>query len=505
MSAKGFESFKAPFEGEQSAEKEEQSAEEGFKKKQARRANTLLVNAMAGEELSAADLQSAVEVAREKSNLHLHLSAMTRTEEGEAAERAAAEENLTEMMSPHEEDSACAAAAPPTKTLDPDTRMGHFRGTVELELEHPELAAIAERELGETPAVRASALKELRARLVKLEQEGVTKTRYLWKRDSKSPIAFARKDDQFLICFLRARKFRVDDAERLVVNYTNFVHKHAEILTSLDDRDPFLDPAVIGPMGGIYLPPGTTRAGGRLFGISMKKINKSVLDNLTVEEHRNDYFKMLVRQTIRIYTMQLSDPWFQVKGVFMIQDWEDGLSLAQIYKSDLLSLRQKKDALGLLHDTIPMRFNGVVMLNQPLYISVFLNLIKPFMNEKIRKRIYLLGDDVDALHALVDPKQLPVEMHGTMDYAPIREKLKGFLPKWQLHAGNWEEIGISASHVDKHVAPGLDENSPPPYNGSKKVEQWIASRRNGGDGDAEKKGKKTQRRRNTLFSRVWTT
>ena len=65
-------------------------------------------------------------------------------------------------------DLACAACAPPV--WDTQIGCGCFRGPIELP---PELAAVAERELGETPEVRTAALAELRARLEsgRLKQE----------------------------------------------------------------------------------------------------------------------------------------------------------------------------------------------------------------------------------------------------------------------------------------------------------------------------------------------
>lgn len=489
---------------------------EDFKKQKARRASKLLVQAMAApEELSAA---GGAETEKEKKNKaskrrsQMNIDMTKLSEEEEAVQRVAAEAKLQEMMSPDEaqrkQDEACAAAAPPIMQ-DTNTAMGHFRAPVELPAE---LAVIAERELNETSdaetaamlgvPTREVALLQLRERLEKLEQTGVTKKGYLWKRDKLKSITFARKDDQFLICFLRARKFRIDDAEKLIVNYTNFVHKHAEILTSLDCRDPFLDPAFMGPKAGVYQLPGTTRAGGRMIGVNMKEMDKRIFDDLSVKEHGNDYAKLMIRQMIHIYTKQLSDPWFQVKGVFFYQDFEEGPSLQQIYNSDLLTIEQKKDVMGLLHDTIPMRFNGVVMMNEPWYVSTFISMIKPFMNQKLRDRIFLLGSDVDKLHAIVDPAELPPAMHGTLNYEPVRQKLTEYFPKWKIHACSWAELGISASHV-KTELPHVVEDALPPYNGSEKVKSWIIERRRQGDvfaaelaGDAAgaaKAGKKKQR------------
>ena len=82
---------------------------------------------------------------------------------------------------------------------------------------------MAEREMGETAEVRTAKLAELRARLETLEKEGIgTKKKH-------RKIVFPRKDDQFLICFLRSRKFRVADAEKVLINYTEWVHAHADV------------------------------------------------------------------------------------------------------------------------------------------------------------------------------------------------------------------------------------------------------------------------------------
>lgn len=83
---------------------------------------------------------------------------------------------------------------------------GHFRGPVELPAA---LAVLAEQRLGETPAVRTAGLAELRTRL---------QCRALGGADIPS-----RLDDQFLVAFLRARKFDVGRAEQLVSRYASFV------------------------------------------------------------------------------------------------------------------------------------------------------------------------------------------------------------------------------------------------------------------------------------------
>lgn len=421
-------------------------------------------------------------------------------EQENVEEQAAAEQRLLEACQIDEVDLACAARAPVTGMLDPHSVMGHFRGRVELPAE---LAAVAERELGETRPIRKKTLKELKARLLELEKEGVAgKAGWLSKAETTT-ITFPRKDDQFLIPFLRAKKFRVEDALKMVVNYTRFVHKHADKLTSLDVRDPLLDPHVCAEKAGIYLVPKTTRKGVRVIvqrfqDMERDEQGKSILDKLDKDTYKEDIARMMIRQMVNIYTMQLSDPWFQVKGVFLIYDFEDGPSFSQLLRAgDLLSPEDKADIFGLLHETIPMRFQGVMIMNQPRYISAFTGIVKPFLPRKLRERIHVIGKDFAKLHALVDleklPKQKPSPEHltstlwpGALDYAPYREAHKQWFPNWERHVCPWSELGIDAAFLEDERAlrdkgtgacPRIDENAPPPYDGSIMIKQWVSRRR----------------------------
>ena len=179
---------------------------------------------------------------------------------------------LQSALDPMDMEVARIAESQPLTAALYDRGLGNFRGPVELP---PELAAVAERDLGETVEVRTKALKDLRARLEQLEAEGV----------KGQPIQFPRKDDQFLICFLRSRKFRLKDAEKVgprcfldsrarvsltckacqvIVKFTRYMHSHASWLGSMDARDPVLDPAYLGDKIGMHVLPGTTRTGGRV-------------------------------------------------------------------------------------------------------------------------------------------------------------------------------------------------------------------------------------------------
>ena len=77
-------------------------------------------------------------------------------------------------------------------------------------------------ELGEVPERRLDNIAELREKIAEAEQ-----------RAEFRGMVFARRDDRFLLRFLRARKFQVERALQLYLNYYKYRHKHAHLLGEL--------------------------------------------------------------------------------------------------------------------------------------------------------------------------------------------------------------------------------------------------------------------------------
>ncbi len=80
----------------------------------------------------------------------------------------------------------------------------------------------AKKELFEDPEKRLNAIAELRDKIA----------RWTPKIDDKheQDLVFANKDDKFLLCFLRAKKFDTERALQLYVNYYKYRNKYAHIL-----------------------------------------------------------------------------------------------------------------------------------------------------------------------------------------------------------------------------------------------------------------------------------
>lgn len=275
----------------------------------------------------------------------------------EASDEGPEQENVLVLGEDDEIDKACVAACPPL-----DLTKGCFRCPLELPAE---LIPQAERQLGETAEVRTAAITELRGKAEALESTGIGKGK------KNKPIAFPRKDDQFLCTFLRCKKFRVDDALKVMTKYTQFVHEFADVLGSLDSEgEPMMDPKNQ-QLLGMYVIPGCTKRGGRLITFRLAEIPVELLERIDPKVHAEIMYKQSIRFMMSLFTRLVSDPWATVCGVSMCEDWGDAPPFKLMMRLDnCLSSKQKKIVFGLFSDVLPMRLSGFYVLNQPKWFSV---------------------------------------------------------------------------------------------------------------------------------------
>ncbi|CAB1340244.1 unnamed protein product, partial [Coregonus sp. 'balchen'] len=67
-----------------------------------------------------------------------------------------------------------------------------------------------------------------------------------------------------------------------------------------------------------------------------------------------------------------------------------------------------------IKDSFPARFGGIHFVNQPWYIHALYTVIRPFLKDKTRKRIFMHGNNLNSLHQLMHPEILPSELGGMM-------------------------------------------------------------------------------------------
>lgn len=247
----------------------------------------------------------------------------------------------------------------------------------------------AKLELNEDPSTRAELIHELRGLIDN------------WKpsRSEEKSIVLSNKQDRFLLMFLRARKFDVEKALQLYINYHVFRCKHSNMLADLNFKsiEHVLNSELIKVLDAKGLD------GSVVLYVCPRKwdsVNVPFLDNF--------------RATFLVLDRLIENEETQINGFSVVYDFT-GSSLMSMLKVAQSELITKGILIELLQEAFPARFKGVHLFHQPWYISMVLSVIRPFMKQKLRDRIHSHGSDFDSLHRYVEVQFLPTELGGSLD------------------------------------------------------------------------------------------
>lgn len=124
----------------------------------------------------------------------------------------------------------------------------------------------------------------------------------------------------------------------------------------------------------------------------------------------------------------------QVRGTVCIMDF-DGMAMKHV---KAMSVGFSKRLLTFIQEAMPLRMREVHFVKQPFIFKMVWSLFKPFVQEKLNKRIQFHGTDMKSLHKYLSPAILPENYGGTLpkiDYGgaewfPAVEKHQEFIKEW---------------------------------------------------------------------------
>lgn len=262
----------------------------------------------------------------------------------------------------------------------PSIKLGDF--TLEFELgELTEFGKqVAERELRETPEVKAKAIAELRELL-----EAET--------DLKCPL----HNEEWLVRFLRPCKFYPESAKELVKRYYAFKVKHHDTYNELTPSKE----ANIFRHNILTVFPNRDQLGRRVLLLELGKKWK----------HKEVCLDEVFKGAVLFLEAAMLEPESQVNGAVVIFDM-DGLSLQQTWQ---FTPPFAKRIVDWLQDSVPLRVKGIHIVNQPKIFNLVFALFKPFLREKLRSRIIFHGTDRESLHQHISSKCLPAAYGGVLE------------------------------------------------------------------------------------------
>lgn len=271
-----------------------------------------------------------------------------------------------------------------------------------------ETKKIAESELRETPENVKQGLEELRE---------------LLKNDEK--IHF-RDDDDFLMIFLRPCKFYAKSAYEMMKRIADFKEKHKDHLKDLmpeDEKNAFINHNVVNVMTS------KDDKGRRVLFVNCGG------DWNTKEVTADQLFRIFYL----IHEAAILEPETQVRGCVVIMDF-NGMGMKQVTAmSPSFSMR----LLSFIQDAMPLRLKEIHMVNEPFVFNLVWKMFKPFIREKLNKRIHFHQKKMAQMHKFIAPSHLP-------------EDYGGALPKINYTGKDWyPAIGEFTDHIKLMNTYGL--------------------------------------------------
>ncbi|KAJ8960655.1 hypothetical protein NQ314_006047 [Rhamnusium bicolor] len=98
----------------------------------------------------------------------------------------------------------------------------------------------------------------------------------------------------------------------------------------------------------------------------------------------------------------------------------------------------------------PIKIHALHIVNQPWIFDIVYNIFKPFLDERMKERIFFHGEDMESLHQHIDPKHLPERYGGIhqdysyMDWIEYFENDPQIL--WEL-----ESLGYKDDKIDENI------------------------------------------------------
>ncbi|XP_070156143.1 clavesin-2 [Polyergus mexicanus] len=202
--------------------------------------------------------------------------------------------------------------------------------------------------------------------------------------------------DEYITRFLLARKYRTEQTAALIAAYQAQITHRQDIFGNLTARDPALQRALRAAIPGVL--PARDRKGRCVLVILASQWDPIAVPALSVQ-----------RAIFLVLEILIQDPRNQQSGFVIVVDWS-GFSLRQ---GSALGAAALRNLIAALRGRFPARFKAIHFLSAPLYVQATLALVKPFLDEKTRNKIYLHGNNLSTLHEHLPTDILPAELGGT--------------------------------------------------------------------------------------------
>ena len=205
-------------------------------------------------------------------------------------------------------------------------------------------------------------------------------------------LSLIRKDDTFILRFLRAKKFDHYQALNILTNYHNQLQSWPEVSEKVED-----------PLSVKYI-----FDAGSFVALRQKAYDGSTICIGRPGKSRTQKLADCVAALIISINRLLEEEDVQINGITFIQD----LNYVN-YNVAKQILPIARRVIALFENILPIRLKSLNYVNHSFVFQVIFTMIRPFIKPKLRQRISLLGKNYAYLHKIIDPSILPPDYGGT--------------------------------------------------------------------------------------------
>uniref|UniRef100_A0A8W4FCD5 Alpha-tocopherol transfer protein n=1 Tax=Sus scrofa TaxID=9823 RepID=A0A8W4FCD5_PIG len=240
-----------------------------------------------------------------------------------------------------------------------------------------------------------------------------------------SPLLPGPLSDAFLLRFLRARDFDLDLAWRLLRNYYKWRAECPEISADLHPR------SILGLLKAGYL--GVLRArdptGSKVLIYRIAHWNPNVFTAY-------DVFRVSLI-TSELIVQEVETQRNGIKAIFDLEGWHFSHAF-QITPS------VAKKIAAVLTDSFPLKVRGIHLINEPIIFHAVFSMIKPFLTEKIKARMYLRVNKITYTRGFIVAKDW--KLPDSYAWERLQTKLTSAFPR-HSSTGIWWGRSLNGGHL----------------------------------------------------------
>ncbi|XP_059049311.1 alpha-tocopherol transfer protein-like [Achroia grisella] len=242
--------------------------------------------------------------------------------------------------------------------------------------------------------------------------------------------------DQCLMSFLRGSNFSLEKCKKKLDMYFTMRTACPEFFTQRDVTRPDLKDLLSRGQGPTL--PGLTPKGYRV-------ILARALDKTLDPSHLNNVFKL----AMMMGDIRLNEELEGVAGDVYVLD----ASILAPSHLGKISPGAIKRFLICIQEAYPVKLKEVHVVNVSPLVDAVLSMVKPFLKEKIKKRIFI-HHDLETLYEYVPKDILPVEFGGTSGHIDEIQKA------WEKKLGEYKDWFLAEESViaNEALRPGTPTN-----------------------------------------------